>query len=186
MAGVADFAKGGTLSEAAKADVLIGEILSEKQGHQAKVASYLRVKAPGFDGSLDFGISGMFYYDNATFDYMRLSLDLDINKAQIKALEACGVSVDVLKRGGFRTEVTVDRLVLLIENIRKTSFTYPSANCTLAALPVKERSKVAFLLIHFRDIAIGIVRQGRLKDFHHDGLEIFFRRVAMGEISLAP
>jgi hypothetical protein len=185
-AGVADFARGGTLLDAPKVDTLIGEILSEKQGHQAKVASYLRVKSSGFDGPLDFGVSGMFNYNNAAFDYMQLSVDLNINKTQIKALDACGVSVDVLKRGGFKTEVTINRLILVIVNIKKTSLTFPRADCALAALPVKERNKVAFLLMHFRDIAIGIVKQGRLNDFNHDGLEIFFKRVAMGEILLAP
>ena len=183
-AGVADFAKGVTAIPEADIPVRIGEIQSEKQGHNSFAQSYFHVNADGLKGRLDFGVTGIFNYPDQNFAFLGLSLDLDLDRIQIEALGACGVEVAVLKRGGFKTEVTVNRAILHMQR-KDTTFTFPKSDCAMAALPTTERVKAKFLLSHFRDIAIGIMNQKRLQDIHHDGVKTFFTRVAMGEVSVA-
>ena len=62
--------------------------------------------------------------------------------------------------------------------------TFPKADCMASALSANDRAKVQFLLSHFRDIAIAVVKHGWLPDIHHDGTETFLKRVALGEVTV--
>jgi len=181
--GVADLPRGAIELPKAEVAVQIGEIQSEKQGTIPEVLSYLHFKAPSVDGPIDLGISGLYSRKNENLSGLRLSLDLDLNDTQIKALKACGAVVDVLKRGGYKTEVTIKRATLILWQ-KDTAFTLPKPECISAALSKRGRAKFEFVLSHFRDIAIALLQDGRLGDLHHDGAETFFKRVALGEISV--
>ncbi|MBN8994083.1 MAG: hypothetical protein J0H94_02580 [Rhizobiales bacterium] len=182
-AGVAALPHGGIDLPKAEVPVQIGEVQSEKQGTVSEVASYLHFKAPGVDGRIDMGIIGLYSRKNENLSGLRLSLDLDLTDPQIKALRACGVVVDVLKRGGLKTEVTIKRATLILWQ-KDTNFTLPKPECVSAALSKRARAKVEFVLSHFRDIAIALLQQGRSGELHHQGAEVFFKRVALGEISV--
>ena len=181
VAGVADFASGEIELPAAGVPVRVTEIQSQRQGRVSDFQSYFHVTAGGLKERLDFGVGGRTML--AEIISLKFSLDLAVRESQIKALRACGVQIEVLKRGGFETEVTINRAMLPMQ-LAGTTVTFPKSSC-LAALPVKERAKATFLLSHFRDIAIGVLRDKRLPDIRHEGLETFFKRVAMGEISVA-
>ena len=182
-AGVADLPKGGIDVPKAGVAVLINEIQSVRRGADISAESYIRISREGSKEPLDFGVMGILTKEDAA--RLVLSLDLKLNKNVERSLAACGVEYENLKRGAYKREVTINRMRLRPRR-RDNTFVFPKADCMMAALPKAERAKAQFLLTHFRDIAIGIVKQGRLPDIHHDGLEAFFRRVALGEITVAP
>lgn len=181
--GVADLPRGGIDLPKAEVAVQIGEIQSEKQGTISEVGSYLHFKAPGIDGRIDLGVTGLFSRKSQNLSGLQLSLDLDLTDSQIKALRACGAQVDVIKRGGLKTEVTIKRATLAMQQ-EGAGFTFPKKTCVVAALSAKGRAKVEFVLAHFRDIAIALLEAGRSGELHHGGAETFFKRVALGEISV--
>ncbi len=182
-AGVADLPKGGIDVPKAGVAVLINEIQSVRRGADINAESYIRVSGKGVNAPLHFGVKGLLTKQDAA--RLELLLDLKLNRNVERSLGACGVEYDNLKRGAYKTEITINRVTLRMRR-QGTSFAFPAADCMMAALPKRERAKAQFLLSHFRDIAIAMVRQGRLPDIHHNGVETFFRRVALGEVAIVP
>jgi uncharacterized membrane protein len=53
-----------------------------------------------------------------------------------------------------------------------------------AALPKRVAAEMYFVLDHFRDLAIGMVKDGNAAKLSHDGVKIFIQRLAAGEIEV--
>ena len=73
--------------------------------------------------------------------------------------------------------------------MRRTAATRPalppsSIACILNAVPPAHAKRAAFLVTDFADIAVGFIRDKTIAKIRHDGVKIFFERVAKGEISV--
>ena len=55
-------------------------------------------------------------------------------------------------------------------------------DCLTRALPEHSAFQVEFILHHFRDIAIGLIKGKMLAQVRHEGVQTFLTRVASGEV----
>jgi len=154
---------------------------SFKAGRSIEVNSNIRgtiEKVKKGQDKLFFIILGSFDYRNNVMSQLEFVLQAPLQKAEAAAVAACGGPTITFPDGSVHAHIRMQRP-------QPTAFAGPSAaDCILSALPPGQRAEAVFLLDHFRDIAIGMARDGTIDRISHEGVAIFMRRVAVGDITL--
>lgn len=133
-------------------------------------------KAKKGENRLDFILVGRFDFQAATMSELELILQTPIDKQAQAALGACGSPVVTYPDGSAHASIAMTRRSDL-------SFVAPrKIDCVIAALPKGQAAEARFLVDSFRDIAIGMLRDGTIDKVRHEGVAIFYRRVAAGDI----
>lgn len=135
-------------------------------------------KAKKGENRLDFILVGRFDFRNATMSELELILQTPLDKAAEASLEGCGAPIVTYPDGSTHASIAMTRRT-------DTVFGSPSnIDCLIAALPKGQAAEVTFLVDNFRDIAIGMLADGTIDRVRHEGVAIFYRRVAAGDITV--
>ncbi len=67
----------------------------------------------------------------------------------------------------------------------EAGFVHRESQCLIDALPEAVGGEIAFVLDHFRDIALAMTRSGTVEDVKHNGVREMIRRVASGDLMVA-
>ena len=127
---------------------------------------------------LDFILVGRFDFLNSTMSDLLFVLQTPIDKAAQNALKACGAPMDTYSDGSVHARIVMSQPV-------PTAFVAPAnMDCIVNALPKGRAAEAKFLTENFRDIAIGMLRDGTIDKVRHEGVAIFFRQVAASDVSV--
>jgi hypothetical protein len=183
-ADAASLPAGTAPTEAGKFDaefvVHVAEEAAMKTGHDVDVNSNIFgeiVGAPSGEDELSFILLGKFDYPNNDFFQLEFVIQDNLDQTQQTALKACGGRTLNFPDGSAHAHIKMKRA--------DGGWLAPAqADCFLEALPGSQAAQVAFLFDHFRDIAIGMVNDETINRVRHDGVKIFLRRVAAGDVAV--
>ncbi|MBY2968127.1 hypothetical protein [Rhizobium leguminosarum] len=160
--------------------IKLGEMLALTTGKDTKVNSDFFGKIKGAkkgQNELDFIILGQFDYTDKTFSQLSFVLQDKLSKPEVKAAARCGY-------GTIRFPDGTDHVEIRMEGSGNTFSSPPRTDCLIQALGKRPASQVPYLTTGFADLAKSMVSDGGWKKLRHDGLKIFVKRVADGEITV--
>jgi hypothetical protein len=163
---------------AATYDVLAIETQSKRRGQDRKVISDIsaRIKKLKDPSQVDFVVTGS--YDFSGDNFYDLQLILADAMKNPKATIACGAGTTTYPDGSAHATITFRR--------SGNDLFATNANCLISNLPKNQSLGVQFLVEHFSDIAVGMIKTGSAALVQHDGLKSFVQRVARGEVKVRP
>lgn len=152
-----------------------------KAGRDVEVNSNIFARVEGAkkgQNELFFIMLGRFDFNDANFSQLEFILQDALTKDERNAVTKCGGSTIAFPDGTIHVQIQLRRP-------DPTKWVGPAkADCIAAALPKTQAAQMDFLLDHFKDLAIGMVNDQTVDKVRHEGVQIFMRRVALGDIAV--
>lgn len=186
--GVADLPKGTPATDSSDGLVTVDHIVhveedsAIKVGHDTQVNSNIMAHVKDWkkkDSEIFFGLVGTFDYRSNSLGDLQIFLQDSLGEKVPPALAACGRDSYLVFPDGST------HVLLSFQRDGDATYLPPSSiACILKAVPPAHARRAAFLVTDFADIAVGFMRDKTIAKIRHDGVRIFFERVAKGEISI--
>lgn len=170
----------GAMDDLPRANFVVhpAEESAQRTGRDIEVNSNMIATIEGAEkgeNKLDFILFGTFNYRDNIMGQLEFILQTPLDKAALEALKACGPVTVTYPDGSVHA-------IMRMKRSGPTSFVPAQLECLVGALPNSQAAEVTFLAENFRDIAIGMLRDGTIDKVRHEGVAIFFRRVAAGDV----
>lgn len=156
--------------------VMAGEDFSETQGPSSRVHSEIVATVEGkSDMLVRFAIAGRYNFKGDSFGELSI-VPYDQIDDSLSAVEQCATAA--------RVEMYYGNYPVVSLKFKRdgSSYVIEGADCVIESAPRPLAQRIAFLVDHFSDVAVGIARDGTV--LRNDGLRAFMNRVARGEITV--
>ncbi|MBG1232238.1 hypothetical protein F8B91_07810 [Aestuariivirga litoralis] len=153
---------------------------AQNAGKDQKVNSNMEGTIKGAkkgENKLFFILFGQFDFKGENFSELEYILQDNLDKKAQAALAACDAPTVTYPDG------TVHLRLVMLKRSGDIFAKPKSAACSVKALPPGQAAEARFLLDHFPDIAVGMVKDKTVNKMRHDGAKTFMKRVAAGEIT---
>jgi len=152
---------------------------SETSGEDKYVAADFSGKVTGDPSGvtdLNFLLTGEFDYATNRFEWLSVIM-MDDLKGNTAVSDCQGIRIEDWGDGGTHAVIEFDA--------KQFKYIAQDMGCIADKMPEKTARKAAFIVDHFAELAKSLVTDGTIEGVSNDGLKMFLRRVANGEIAIA-